>query len=183
MFKNALPTAFEKAPEFYRLRFRNLNKNFQETYSNFAFRLQKPFVRWIRSEKCKQNLIDCVGFAWKSSVEAANQNTAVSQSKSKCWFDKKTAVVSVSPGAKVLVLLPLKSKPLQAKNCGPYEILEILSPTPDRRKSKRAWHVKLMKSYEDVNFLFWALIINWLLIQSVVIKRQLDLLKLILQSH
>jgi len=50
-------------------------------------------------------------------------------------------------------LLPLIGKPLQAKYCGPYEVLQRLGEvdylvgTPDRRKTKRVVHVNLMKRY------------------------------------
>lgn len=105
----------------------------------------------------KTNLIDFVlNFREKiqSAVQMANENTLVSQSKSKIGIDRKTKVISFSPGDKVLVFLPLKSKPLQAQYCGPYEILEKLGPvdyviaTPDRRKSKRVCHINLMKHYK-----------------------------------
>lgn len=56
IFKSALLTAFEKVPESYSLRFRNLTIDYKKTYSSFAFRLQKPFSCWIQSEKYEQNL-------------------------------------------------------------------------------------------------------------------------------
>ena len=59
-------------------------------------------------------------------------------------------------GEKVLVLLPVPVKPLQAKYHGPYTVLEQLGPvdyviaTPDRRKVKRVCHVNLLKSILSV---------------------------------
>lgn len=50
----------------------------------------------------------------------------MTQDKSKRWFDNKTALVFFTAGDKVLVLLPLNSKLLEAKYCGPYEVLEKL---------------------------------------------------------
>ena len=37
-------------PEVYRKRFRNLSKLYTETYSEFAFRLNTQFTRWLESE-------------------------------------------------------------------------------------------------------------------------------------
>ena len=47
---------------------------------------------------------------------------------SKAWYDKKSAVRTFTPGDKVLVLLPIAGKPLQAKYHGPYTVLEQLGP-------------------------------------------------------
>lgn len=77
----------------------------------------------------KTNLVDFVlelREKIRSSVEAANENTTVSQGISKRWFDRKTAEVSFNPGDKVLVLFPVEGKPLQAKYCGPYEVIQKL---------------------------------------------------------
>ena len=48
--KRALLTAYERVPEFYRKRFRNMGKEKLETYSNYAFRMQLPFQRWLEGE-------------------------------------------------------------------------------------------------------------------------------------
>lgn len=70
------------------------------------------------SKSKKTNLVDFVldlREKGRNSVESANENTRMSQSKSKRWFYKKTAEVSFDPGDKVLLLLPVKGKPLQAR--------------------------------------------------------------------
>jgi hypothetical protein len=87
------------------------------------------------------------------AMKLANDNALVAQSKSKEWYDKHAKAVSFEVGDQVLLLLPLIGKPLQAKYCGPYVVLERLGlvdylvSTPDRRKSKRVVHVNLMKKY------------------------------------
>ena len=48
--KKALLIAYERVPEFYRKRFRNMGKEKLETYSNYAFRMQLPFQRWLEGE-------------------------------------------------------------------------------------------------------------------------------------
>lgn len=55
-FKQALVTAFEKVPEFYRQKFRNLSEGPHEYHVNFSFRLQTPLARWIQSENCDNYL-------------------------------------------------------------------------------------------------------------------------------
>jgi len=49
--KQALLTAYERVPEFYRKKFRTMTKESRETYSNYAFRLQMPFQRWLEGEE------------------------------------------------------------------------------------------------------------------------------------
>ena len=48
--KAAVLQAYSVVPEVYRKRFRNLNKNYTDTYSEFAFRLNTQFTRWLESE-------------------------------------------------------------------------------------------------------------------------------------
>ena len=48
--KAALLSAYSRVPEFYRKRFRTMNKGSLETYSNFAFRLSLPFNSWLDGE-------------------------------------------------------------------------------------------------------------------------------------
>jgi len=48
--KAALRQAYSVVPDVYRKCFRNLNKNYTETYSEFAFRLSTQFTRWLESE-------------------------------------------------------------------------------------------------------------------------------------
>jgi len=48
--KAAVLQAYSVVPEVYRKRFRNLNKNYTDTYSEFAFRLSTQFTRWLESE-------------------------------------------------------------------------------------------------------------------------------------
>jgi hypothetical protein len=81
-----------------------------------------------------------------------NENEMVYKCKSKQWYDLHATSVTFEEGDQVL-LLPLVGKPLQAKYCGPYQVLQRLGEvdylvgTPDRRKTKRVVHVNLMKKY------------------------------------
>ena len=49
--KAALLDAYHVVPEVHRSRFRNLNKQGNETYSEFAFTLGVHFKRWLDGEK------------------------------------------------------------------------------------------------------------------------------------
>jgi len=89
----------------------------------------------------------------RSAVEQANDVAAQQRTKAKTWYDKRAVTRTFTPGEKVIVLLPVPGKPLQAKYHGPYTVLEQLGPvdyviaTPDRRKVKRVCHVNLLKKY------------------------------------
>jgi hypothetical protein len=49
LLKAAILKAYALVPDAYRKRFRSLTKFPNETFSNFAFRLNIPFMRWIES--------------------------------------------------------------------------------------------------------------------------------------
>ena len=89
----------------------------------------------------------------RDSVKLANDNEQVAKLNSKRYYDRGTKEIEFAEGDKVLLLLPLVGKPLQAKYCGPYTVVQRLGPvdyvvsTPDRRKSQRVVHVNLMKRY------------------------------------
>ena len=91
----------------------------------------------------------------RAAVEQANEVAAQRRTHSKTWYDKRSVARNFSPGDKVLVLLPVPGKPLEAKYHGPYTVLEQLGPvdyiisTPDRRKVKRVCHVNLLKTYHE----------------------------------
>jgi len=122
--------------------------------------LQLMKEEWLNKDVMNEvsgvNLIDFVlnlRERMTTAMKIANENAVVAQSKSKQWYDRHTKDVSFNVGDPVLLLLPLIGKPLQAKFCGPYTVLEKLGlvdylvSTPDRRKTKRVVHVNLMKRY------------------------------------
>ena len=59
------------------------------------------------------------------------------------------------PGDRVLALLPIPGKPLQARYYGPYTVDKKISDvnynvnTPGRRKQKQLYHVNMLKQYTD----------------------------------
>ena len=59
------------------------------------------------------------------------------------------------PGDRVLALLPIPGKPLQARYYGPYTVDKKISDvhyivnTPGRRKQKQLCHVNMLKQYKD----------------------------------
>ena len=60
---------------------------------------------------------------------------------------------SFQSGDKVLVLLPIPGRPLQASYFGPYTVekkasdMNYIITTPDRRKQKQLRHVNMLKEY------------------------------------
>ena len=89
--------------------------------------------------------------------EIAKSNLQSAQKTMKDNYDKKTVKRSFVPGDKVLALLPIPGRPLQARYFGPYVIdkkvsdLNYVLKTPDRRKSKQLCHVNMLKLYIDRN--------------------------------
>ena len=47
--QNALLAAYELSPEHYRKRFRDIRKSDSENYTDFAFKMQNYFKRWLNS--------------------------------------------------------------------------------------------------------------------------------------
>ena len=70
-------------------------------------------------------------------------------------FDKNTKERSFKSGDKVLALLPIPSRPLQARFFGPYTVekkasdLNYIIITPDRRKQKQLCHINMLNKYVD----------------------------------
>ena len=68
-------------------------------------------------------------------------------------FDKNTKERSFKSGDKVLALLPIPGRPLQARYFGRYTVekkasdLNYIITTPDRRKQK--CHINMLKEYVD----------------------------------
>ena len=97
----------------------------------------------------------------KACQELAETQANQARVKSKLWYDRKARERSFEPDQLVLVLLPVKGKPLEAKYCGPYRILrqigqvDYLIATPDRRKIQRVCHINMLKPYieRDAKFL------------------------------
>ena len=90
-----------------------------------------------------------------TACEAAKSNLRKAQGKMKQNFDKNTKVRSFKSGDKVLALLPIPGRPLQARYFGPYTVekkasdLNYIITTPDRRKQKQLCHINMLKEYVD----------------------------------
>ena len=72
-------------------------------------------------------------------------------------YDENAQGRNFAPGDKVLALLPIPGKPLQATYYGPYTVGKKLSDvnyivnTPGRRKQKQLCHINMLKKYIDRN--------------------------------
>ena len=90
-----------------------------------------------------------------TACEAAKSNLKRAQGKMKQNYDKNTKERSFKSGDKVLALLPIPGKPLQARYFGPYTVkkkasdLNYIITTPDRRKQKQLCHIDMLKEYVD----------------------------------
>ena len=115
---------------------------------------------WLSEESGNLPLLDYVSeFKERLSraCELAHENLRASQHHMKTWYDKKAKERSFSPGDKVLVLLPIKGQPLQAKFHGPCDVvrkegnLNYVIATPDRRKATQMCHINMLKPYYERN--------------------------------
>ena len=89
------------------------------------------------------------------ACEAARSNLKSAQSKMKLCNDENAQDRNFEPGDKVLALLPIPGKPLQARYYGPYTVDKKLSDvnytvnTPGRPKQKQLCHINMLKKYID----------------------------------
>ena len=89
------------------------------------------------------------------ACEAARSNLKSAQSKMKLCYDENAQDRNFEPGDKVLALLPIPGKPLQARYYGPYTVDKKLSDvnyivnTPGRRKQKQLCNINMLKKYID----------------------------------
>ena len=89
------------------------------------------------------------------ACEVARSNLKTSQGKMKARYDNHVIDRKFKPGDKVLALLPIPGRPLQARYFGPYIIdkktsdLNYIINTPGRRKNKQMCHVNMLKEYFD----------------------------------
>ena len=89
------------------------------------------------------------------ACEVARFNLKTSQGKMKARYDNHVIDRKFKPGDKVLALLPIPGRPLQARYFGPYTIdkktsdLNYIVDTPGRRKNKQMCHVNMLKEYFD----------------------------------
>ena len=89
------------------------------------------------------------------ACEVARSNLKKSQGKMKARYDNHVIDRKFKPGDKVLALLPIPGRPLQARYFGPYTIdkktsdLNYIINTPGRRKNKQMCHVNMLKEYFD----------------------------------
>ena len=87
------------------------------------------------------------------ACEVARFNLKPSQGKMKARYDNHVIDRKFKPGDKVLALLPIPGRPLQARYFGPYTIdkkksdLNYIINTPGRRKNKQMCHVNMLKEY------------------------------------
>ena len=89
------------------------------------------------------------------ACEVARSNLKTFQGKMKARYDNHVIDRKFNPGDKVLALLPIPGRPLQARYFGPYTMdkktsdLNYIINTPGRHKNKQMCHVNMLKEYFD----------------------------------
>ena len=85
------------------------------------------------------------------ACEAARSNRKSAQIKMKMHYDENAQDINFELGDKVLALLSIPGKPLQARYYGPYTVDKKFSDvnysvnTPGRRKQKQLCHINMFK--------------------------------------
>ena len=88
-----------------------------------------------------------------NACEMAKANLKSAQNSMKNMYDQTYVSRTFKPGDKVLALLPVPGRPLQARYFGPYIVdkkmsdLKYVLQTPDRRKQKQLCHINMLKPY------------------------------------
>ena len=88
-----------------------------------------------------------------NACEMAKSNLKSAQNSMKNRYDQNSVSRTFKPGVKVLALLPVPGRPLQARYFGPYIVdkkmsdLNYVLQTPDRRKQKQLCHINMLKPY------------------------------------
>ncbi|XP_076028478.1 uncharacterized protein LOC143017575 [Oratosquilla oratoria] len=110
---------------------------------------------WIDLEHA-DNLFEYV-FKLKENLDVVHRfaqcNLKLSQEKMKENYDKDAVERNFEVGDEILLFLPVRKCPLQARYKGPFRVigkrgdLNYVISTPDHRKTKRLVHVNLIKKY------------------------------------
>ena len=91
------------------------------------------------------------------ACEAAQANLKSAQSKMKFRYDENARERNFKPGDKVLAVLPIPGRPLQARYYGPYTVhkkkkkkkkkrdVNYIINTPGWRKQKQLCHINMLK--------------------------------------
>ena len=88
-----------------------------------------------------------------NACEMAKANVKSAQNLMKNRYDQNSVSRTFKPGDKVLALLPVPGRPLQARYFGPYIVdkkmsdLNYVLQTPDRRKQKQLCQINMLKPY------------------------------------
>ena len=88
-----------------------------------------------------------------NACEMAKANLKSAQNSMKNRYDQNSVSLTFKTGDKVLALLPVPGRPLQARYFGPYIVdkeksdLNYVLQTPDRRKQKQLCHINILKPY------------------------------------
>ena len=117
------------------------------------------FESWVEDEKSEELSVYVKKLRSKlvQVREFALKNLERAQVKMKLTHDKKSVARDFATGEKVLLFLPVRKSPLQARFQGPYKVIRkegkvnYLISTPGRRKTKRLVHVNLLKPYFERN--------------------------------
>ena len=112
---------------------------------------------WQSSEKSEESVVSHV-LSIRDKLEKmkilADANLGIAQQQQKKWYDRNARYRSFKPDDMVLLLLPTSNSKLMAQWQGPFKVIKKIGRTnyliemPHRRKSRRVYHINLLKKWE-----------------------------------
>ena len=112
---------------------------------------------WQSSEKSEESVVSHV-LSIHEKLEKmkilADANLEIAQQQQKKWYDRNARYRLFKPDDMVLLLLPTSTSKLMAQWQGPFKVIKKIGRTnyliemPHRRKSRRVYHINLLKKWE-----------------------------------
>ena len=109
---------------------------------------------WQSSEKSEESVVSHVLSIRDKMKILADANLGIAQQQQKKWYDRNARYRSFKPDDMVLLLLPTSTSKLMAQWQGPFKVIKKIGRTnyliemPHRRKSRRVYHINLLKKWE-----------------------------------
>ena len=113
---------------------------------------------WEASPKCDRSVVSHIMLMrerMEQMMALARENQHQAQRQQKEWYDRTARERELSPGERVLVLLPTTTSKLTAQWHGPYEVLrrigkvDYLVATPERRKRETIFHINMLRKWNE----------------------------------
>lgn len=122
-----------------------LRKNWETASSGDVAKSEKGIVQYVLEMRDRL----------ESYRDQAQENLRLAQKAQKTWYDQHARSRELTPGQKVLLLLPTSTNKLLMKWQGPYTVVRKMGPVtyeihhPDKGKSVQTYHINLLKEWKE----------------------------------